>query len=327
MKYEDILGQENIAAHFKAALKAGKISHAYLICGEKGCGKKLLARTVAQSIQCTGEGDKPCGKCQACRQVESGNHPDVRFVIKDDTKKAISVDNIREQLVSDMTVKPYVGPKKIYIIDEAEKLNEQAQNAMLKTIEEPPEYGVVLILASSETEMLQTIRSRCVILNMRPVAKDVIKRYLMENKGISEYMAETAAGFSDGNIGKAVDYASSDRFSEELREVMTFAGNITRYNAGDIYSVMAAWAKDKAFIEERLDLLYLYYRDMLVARSAGRGVQLNFKEYDREITRRAEDLSLKEINDCLEAIDKARTRLKYNVNTEATLVMLGMNLK
>ena len=144
MTFNDIIGQEQIIGHMRSAIREGKLSHAYIIAGEKGCGKKMLANTFAMAIQCEEGGTEPCGLCRSCKQALSGNNPDIRYVTHE-KPNVISVDEIRTQLNSDIAIKPYAREKKIYIIDEAEKMNVQAQNAMLKTIEEPPEYAVIKI--------------------------------------------------------------------------------------------------------------------------------------------------------------------------------------
>ena len=146
--FQDIVGHKQIIEHLKNAEKLNKVSHAYIFSGEKSSGKKLLASRFAELLQCEGEGEKPCGKCRSCRQAESGNHPDI-IRITHEKPNTISVDDIREQLVGDVQIKPYQSKYKIYIVPDAEKMNVQAQNALLKTIEEPPAYAVILFLTTN----------------------------------------------------------------------------------------------------------------------------------------------------------------------------------
>ena len=167
--YSDIVGHEDIVKHFKSSIELGKISHAYILNGEKGVGKKTLAFVVSKSLQCeTGEPD-PCGKCKSCLQVESGNQPDIIW-IKHEKPNVITVDEIRAQVVNDVSLKPYSSRYKIYIIPDAQMMNPAAQNALLKTLEEPPEYTIIILLTSNLDKMLPTIISRCLVLNFKPVA-------------------------------------------------------------------------------------------------------------------------------------------------------------
>ena len=142
--FADVLGHEQTIAHMKKAIELGKVSHAYIINGEKGSGKKLLAGIFAQTLQCQEKGTEPCMHCQSCLQAQSMNQPDI-IRVTHEKPNTISVEDIRGQLNGDIQIKPYSSPYKIYIVDEAEKLSPQAQNALLKTIEEPPAYAVILL--------------------------------------------------------------------------------------------------------------------------------------------------------------------------------------
>ncbi len=137
--------------------------------------KSTLADAFAMALQCTGEGERPCGSCYSCQQAASGNHPEHH---SSHTREAEQhrVEDVREQLVGDVQIRPYNGKYKIYIIPDAQMMTLQAQNAILKTIEEPPEYVVILLLTSNETQLLPTIHSRCVMLRFRPIDTEQLSR-------------------------------------------------------------------------------------------------------------------------------------------------------
>ncbi len=172
--FQDIIGQDRIKEHLRSALSTGKVSHAYILNGEKSSGKEFIAKVFAMALQCEKGGVEPCQECRSCRQALSGNQPDIIRVIHE-KPNTISVDDIREQVNSDVGVKPYSSARKVYIINEAEKMTAQAQNALLKTLEEPPEYAVLLLLTANVDALLPTILSRCVQLNMKP-APDMLVR-------------------------------------------------------------------------------------------------------------------------------------------------------
>ena len=189
-RFADIVGQEQLREHLENAVRMGKVSHAYIINGERNAGKEFIAKTFAMAVQCENRQDaEPCGECHSCKQALSGNHPDIIFITHE-KPGTIGVDDIRRQINGDVAIKPYSGLKKIYIVSEGEKMTVQAQNALLKTLEEPPEYAVILILTDNVNTLLPTILSRCVVLNMKPVRDAQIKEYLMENMGIPDYKAE-----------------------------------------------------------------------------------------------------------------------------------------
>ena len=325
MKFQDIVGQEQITGHLQNAIRMGKVSHAYIIQGEAGSGKKLLADTFATTLQCEEGGIEPCGHCQSCKQAVSGNHPDIRRVTHE--KATISVDDIRLQLNNDILVKPYSRPYKVYIIDEAEKMTEQAQNAMLKTIEEPPEYAVILLLTVNAKLLLPTILSRCVLLNVRPVARGQITKLLTERHGIAGFMAEVAADFADGVPGKAIAYAQSGEFVELKDEVIRVLKRLPSMPAEELYKKVKEWAGRKAELPDILALMNLWYRDILVMKATNGAGRPVFREEEQELNRQAESLGYARIEEGIQAIALTAQRLNANVNLEVSLELLMYTLK
>ena len=325
MKFQDIVGQEQITGHLQNAIRMGKVSHAYIIQGETGSGKKLLANTFATTLQCEEGGIEPCGHCQSCKQAVSGNHPDIRRVIHE--KATIGVEDIRLQLNNDILVKPYSRPYKVYIIEEAEKMTEQAQNAMLKTIEEPPEYAVILLLTVNAKLLLPTILSRCILLNVRPVARGQITRLLSEQYGIASFMAEVAADFADGVPGKAIDYARSGEFVALKDEVIKLLKRINSTPPEELYKKVKEWAGRKAELPDILALMNLWYRDVLVMKSTKGEGRPVFREEERELLNQAEHISYARLEECINAIELTRQRMSVNVNLEVSLEMLLYTMK
>ena len=178
--FKDVVGHSEIIQYIQNAVTEDKVSHAYILNGEKGSGKKMLAGLFAQTLQCEKGGTEPCYECHSCKQAVSGNHPDIIWVTHE-KPNSISVDDIRVQINGDIQVKPYNGKYKIYIVPDADMMTVQAQNALLKTIEEPPAYAVILLLTENANSLLPTICSRCVMLKLRNIKDQLVKRYLMES--------------------------------------------------------------------------------------------------------------------------------------------------
>ena len=193
--FSEIIGHEQIIEHLQNAIRLKKVSHAYILDGEEGSGKMLLASAFAQTLQCEKGGVEPCGICHSCVQAQSLNQPDI-IRVTHEKPNSIGVDDIRDQLCSDILIRPYSSPWKIYIVDEAEKMTVQAQNALLKTIEEPPAYGMVLLLTENSQSFLPTILSRCVTLKLRPVKDEQIRKYLMEELRVPDYQADVCTAFA-----------------------------------------------------------------------------------------------------------------------------------
>ena len=255
--FADVLGHEQTIAHMKKAIELGKVSHAYIINGEKGSGKKLLAGIFAQTLQCEKKGTEPCMQCQSCHQAVSMNQPDI-IRVTHEKPNTISVEDIRGQLNGDIQIKPYSSPYKIYIVDEAEKLSPQAQNALLKTIEEPPAYAVILLLTTNTGMLLPTILSRCVVLDLKPVASDKIKKYLMEDLQIPDYQADVCTAFAQGNVGKARRLALSDNFTEMLEHAIHLVKYISEMEVSDLIEDLKKIGTYKMEINDYLDLLMVW---------------------------------------------------------------------
>ena len=324
--FSDVLGHEQTIAHMKSAIEANKVSHAYLLAGEKGSGKKMLAGIFARTLQYEAHGSEPCGKCHSCIQAESGNQPDIIYVTHE-KPGSISVDDIRGQVNGDIKIKPYSSPYKIYIIDEAEKLTQQAQNALLKTIEEPPAYAIIMLLTANEGMLLPTIKSRCVTLTMKPVPLPLIRQYLMEELQIPDYRADICAAFSQGNVGKAKRLALSDSFGEMLEHALHMVKYISEMEPSDLVEDLKKINTYKMDIQDYLDLLTVWYRDVLMFKATCDANNLVFSNELNSIRDKAKDSSYEGLECIIKALEKAKVRLNANVNFDMAMELLLLTMK
>lgn len=321
-----VIGQEQMVQNLQNALKYKKISHAYLFQGERLSGKRMIADIFARALQCETDGDRPCNQCRSCRQALNGNHPDIIYV-EHDKPNVISVDNIRTQINGDIAIKPYSSAYKIYIVDEAEKMNTQAQNALLKTLEEPPEYAVMMLLSTRGEAMLPTILSRCVSLNTKPVPDDRMKHFLMAQIQIPDYRASICASFARGNVGRAIQLASNEEFDTMKAEVL---GNLKSIFELEVCQMAAAAKKiteEKFAIEDYLDLCFIWYRDILLYKACKDRKHLIFLEEIQDIERIGKKYSYEAIEKIIGAIEQTRNRINSNVNFELTMELLFMAMK
>lgn len=324
--YKDILGNEQIKEHFKNAIKLHKVSHAYILNGDKGMGKKMLSNAFAMALQCERGTEEPCMECRSCRQVMSGNHPDIKYITHE-KPNVIAVDEVREQINNDIQIKPYSSPYKIYIVDEAEKMNQQAQNALLKTIEEPPEYGIIILLTSNSEMFLPTILSRCVMLNMKLMEKEQMRDYLMKKMGLPDYHADVIIAFAGGNLGKAIRLASSEDFNElksSVTHLLEYIGDMETY---EVVMAVKQTEKYKVDIADYIDLMMVWYRDVLMFKVSRDMNELTFKDEYGYIKEQAEKISFNGIEEILKAMEKAKVRIRANVNFDLAIEMMYLTIR
>ena len=324
--FSEIVGHEQIKEHMQAAIRDKKPFHAYLFQGEEGVGKEALARTFAAGLQCQSESaDKPCKECVSCRQMESGNQPDVIWVTRE--KASLGVDEIREQLCNTMDIKPFSSPYKIYLVPEAEKMTEAAQNALLKTIEEPPEYGIVILMTSNISALLPTIQSRCLTMEFRPRSTAVVESFVKEHCQVPDYQARASAAFAQGNLGKAMRYAKSEDFIERKDHIISLLRHVEQMDLSEMLAVIKDLGTRKDEVRDYIDLMVLWYRDVLLFKATKDINQLLFQDEASYISREASHRSYEKIEEILQAFEKAKVRLRANVNFDITMELMLLTLK
>lgn len=324
--FSDIIGHEKIIKHLRSAIELDMVSHAYILNGPEYSGKMMLAEAFAAALQCEGEGEKPCMACRSCRQAADHNQPDIIYV-QHEKPNTIAVDDIRTQVNNDIVIKPYSSRHKVYIVDEAEKMNQQAQNALLKTIEEPPAYAVILLLTTNADSFLQTILSRCITLNLKAVKEDVIREYLMKHYRIPDYQADVCAAFSQGNVGKAVQLASSEDFNELKASVLQLVKRLEDIDLYEFGGAIKQIGEYKLQINDYFDLITIWFRDVLYMKATNDVNGLIFKDEVYDIKRQASKRSYPGIEKILKALQTAKVRLNANVNFDLTIELLLLAIK
>ena len=325
MRFSDIVG--SAADHLRGEMQSAQVVHAYLFAGPAGTGKRTLADICVRALLCSGQsGEKPCDVCPSCKQILSGNHPDLIYV-KHEKPNSIGVDDIREQINDTIMIRPYSSYYKIYIVDEAEKMTVQAQNALLKTIEEPPAYAVIILITTNQEAFLPTILSRCVQLKLKPLKDFTVKSYLSEHLNVPEKEAEICAAFARGNLGKAIHLASSDEFKELHQKVMIMVKNIGTMDIVSLLDHIREMKEQNFEIGDVLDLLQLWYRDVLMYKVTKDMNLLIFKDEYKVINGMVQKVDYAGLEKILAAIDTARTRLNANVNMELAMELLLLTMK
>jgi DNA polymerase-3 subunit delta' len=334
--FKDVIGHKDIIEYITNITKEKKLSHAYILNGEKGSGKTLLADIFSLAIQCDqAEGaEGPCKTCSSCKQGVNKNQPDI-IRVTHEKPNAISVDDIRVQVNNTIDIRPYSSPYKIYIIEQADLLTVQAQNALLKNIEEPPPYAIFILLTRNADILLETIQSRCVILRLRNIKNSLVRKYLIERLNIPEDRVDLSVAFAAGNIGRAVLLAESENFNQIREEVIRLLTSIREMELEEIPAVIKSVEKlektantdEVRFTKiDVLDLLAVWYRDVLMYKATKNVDMVVFKDRIGSIKEQVTTSSYEGIEEILKGIENAKARINANVNFELAMELLLLTM-
>lgn len=320
--FKEIKGHQDIKKYFKKAIEADKLSHSYIFEGPRGTGKKTMALALAKMLLCQGE-QKPCGKCKACTLAEADTHPDIIKVEKD--TRTTKIDTIRDHLVKSMDVKPYQGPYKIIIVTEADTVTVEGQNAMLKTIEEPPSYGIVILITENLAKLLPTIKSRCIHLRFNPLSQAEVMDYL-DHYDLSASQKEIYAQFAEGSIGTTKKLIEDENFLEDRKKSINYLLDLQKADLMKLYDIQKAICEDKEFIISLLEFWLLWYRDLAILKATGEG-NLYYLDYKIHLLDMSSKLTYNTIDKHIRLIKDATIQINQNIYTTFVIENLLLKLK
>ncbi len=273
LKVLDFEGHGPEIEHLVRSARAGRIVHAYLLCGARGCGKKTLARLLAQTLLCEETPDqRPCGQCPACKRFLSGNHPDVRYVAP--KGRSIGVDDVRE-LIDYLARRPYEGGWHIAIIERADKLTPSAQNALLKTLENPPEDTVFFLLTDAPGALLSTVRSRVRMVRVPPLSREACVKALTE-RGLSPERAGRLAGLAHGSVGRALELNADEGFEALLSRALASLSALK--GAPSVAEAAAPFYEERERQDDFLEILEIIGRDRMALQNGAESEALRAEE-------------------------------------------------
>ncbi|HOA79951.1 MAG TPA: DNA polymerase III subunit delta' [Defluviitaleaceae bacterium] len=323
--FEEIVGHKEIIEGLQQGIKSKKVSHSYIFDGIEGIGKKTLAYAYAKTLQCLKEGISPCNECISCRSFDSGNHPDVFFIKSE--KKNLGVDEIREGILKEMEIKPYKYKYKIFIVENADNMTVQAQNALLKTIEEPPAYGIIILISTNYEQFLPTIISRCSLIKLNLLKPEEVKAYFINTNEFKDKNIDIYISFSEGSIGKVKKMLESEYFMDLREKVIGWIQEIKNEDLINIYKIQKEMENYKEDIELILYLMYIWYRDVLLIKHVGDNSYIINKDKVNILLNHSMDLSYNNIDKVLDAINNARIQISKNANLRLTLEVMLLQIK
>ncbi len=324
--FNDFLGNASAVKGLKSMIAYGRVSHAYIFDGAYGLGKKTLAYAFAKALQCEKGEENGCGRCYSCKALDSGEHPDVFFV--DTDKTTIGVDVIRDEIIEKAKTKPYSSKYKIFILNGAERLTEQAQNALLKTIEEPPAYGVFILLVSNYNKLLATVISRCALIRLNALGRETLERELLKTNACDRQICGLIAECAGGSLGEALRLCKDEGFFTLREKAAKFFDRIEAADLMGLYDIIndvLELDKEKS-LDSYLGLIYFFYRDLLVFKTCG-AEEVIQKDYLGLIEDICGRLSLKKLIKGSEAVSAARREIKMNVNKQLSLEQMLFKIK
>jgi DNA polymerase-3 subunit delta' len=258
-------GHDWAVEHLQKSMTHRRIRHAYLIVGPEGVGKETLARAFAMTLNCkhVDPALRPCGECSSCRRILSGNHPDVLYTQADANTGALKIEEIRA-MTGRIALKPFEGPYRVAIFRDFDHAQARAQDALLKTLEEPPSHAVLILLAPSIEMILPTITSRSQVIHLRPVSAQTINDVLIAKYGAGEQMASVLAHISGGRIGWALNALQNPEVLEQREQQLTILEEILQSNRAGRFNHAETLSKDKQALFPLLELWLTYWRDLLL---------------------------------------------------------------
>ncbi|MEM7008593.1 MAG: DNA polymerase III subunit delta' [Thermodesulfobacteriota bacterium] len=317
------------------AARDNMVSHSYIFSGQDGIGKKLIALEFAKLINCTSDNeiqaDAPrtnlC-ECGPCSKVEKGIHPDVIYVEYEGVK-SIKVEQIREGVEEKLYLKSFEGKYKVVIVDEAHRMSSGAQNAFLKTLEEPPPNSVIILITSSPDKLLPTIRSRCQLVRFNSLPQERIFQILEERSDLATEQALISSKLSKGSLGKALNMDSD--LLEWRKELVQFLINLKPNSAMRIiglaeYMPLGSSAEDMEKLEQTFEFISLWLRDLMLIKTGSEESLITNIDLIQESAEIAQSLELRIISERMSAVERTWNDI-YNLNANKQLSFENLFIK
>lgn len=306
-------------------IRQGYVQHAYIFEGERGVGTLSAANLFANALVCENHDSVPCTRCGACIMAKAGTHPDIYHVSVQKDKSGITVDQIR-RVAADAYTKPYESEKKVYIITDGDRMNEQAQNAFLKVLEEPPQYAIFVILAENNETLLQTIRSRCCVIRFNHVPKKAAAEYLKSHYPKSAENIDFLVCYCDGVIGKAEEILSDEDFMPLRRTAFEQMENLLSPRLSDAYKIAEFLEENNDKAGQVLEFWKSFLRDIMLIQNDMREIAVNYDLID-DMIRLTGMMDEKKAVDALESVILAEKMKKRYVSLRTLALKLAFSIK
>ncbi len=322
MSFKDIYGHEKQISVLKTAMERNRVPHAYLFYGMEGVGKRTVAEVFAKALNCLSEGLDACDACPSCLKIDRRNHPDV-VTIKAEGQ-FIKIKEIRE-LQEQMKFRPFEGRNRVFIIDDADRMNNISANALLKTLEEPSASNILILVTSRPHQLPLTILSRCQHLSFNPLQRETISSFLQEKISLDSRSSDLISRSSGGSIGKA-QTLNDDSYLTVSKGILDMMSRIIAKDAFMLLSFAGEFGEERREITDRLGILMTAYRDALVYKETGEEKRIINQDHIGVIKSVAETLSGRNILNSIKAVERAVEAVNQNANKQLTLETMMFRL-
>jgi len=322
MDFHQIIGNDKAIEALKKSIKNKTISHSYLFQGNEGIGKKKIAYAFSKALLCKEEESEPCNKCTSCNKFNSGNNPD--FFLIEPEKDLINVKKI-EGLIDEMATIPFESKRKVFIINDAHKMNQASQNKLLKTLEEPPAFAHMILISSSPSSLLSTILSRVQRIKFYPIKTHKIIDLLVKEYNKTEEEARLIGELTRGSIKKAIELSKDDAFWGKREEVIKIIDSLIKGNRTRVFSSISFFDENKEIIDEILDVFLFWFRDLIIYKELGQSNLLINKD-KLECLGSQSHMDFCKINDIIENVLKTKENIKKNINYQLAIETMLLSI-
>ena len=320
MSFENFAGNDHIKTQLKRFITTGQILNSYVFSGETGIGKKTLSDMFIKEVFCEAPSNGgACGTCSACLQVQSENHPDIIYLAKQKDKKTYGIDEIREQIIKQAYIKPFIAAKKIFVIKEGDDLTKEAQNGLLKVLEEPPEYVTFIILVSEKSMLLDTVLSRSCVINLHPAPLGEVNVFLKKNyPTLKDGETDFYAKFSQGIIGKSIKIIENEEYRTLFYDTAKHLSSVikTKDTLVDFHRFLL---DNKENILQITEFMLIFFRDCIFS-CEGLKSKLICPQNLNNIS--CDTGSKKKYVHCMDAVIKFKNKINYNASFSFTCLEL-----
>lgn len=323
MNFSEIYGHERTKRALKNAIEKNRLFHCYLFLGEESIGKKLVALAFAKALLCKSGGTEPCNRCNSCLKIDSWNHPDLEFI--EPEKGLIKKDNI-DNLIKSINILPLESKRKVVIIDDCHKMGMEAQNALLKTLEEPPSHINIILITSNMNNLIPTIVSRSQLIKFQPVESQRIVEHIVSKYDKSEEEASFIAHFTKGSIGRSITLCKFHEFSERRDSTINIIDSVLKGDRLNIFNSIDFFMENKDKIDEIMDIMLYWFRDLMIFKEIGNSPLILNRDKIQLLSNET-DLDIDRISDIIDNIMETKKLIGDNVNFQLAIETMLLNMQ